>query len=518
VKLLAAGGMGAVLLAHHEILDKPVAIKLIRPELATRKEVAQRFLREARAAAKISSDYVARVTDVDLLDDKTPYMVMEYLEGEDLSAVMSAQPKLPIALAVDYVVQGLMGLAAAHAKGIVHRDLKPSNLFLERRSDGKRRVKLLDFGISKVLEGEADEALKAGATTSAGQMLGTPRYMSPEQVASAKNVDARTDLWAMGLILYEMLTGVYPFEGSSSGQILAAILTTSINPLRELRPEASPELQDVLERCLAKSRDDRYPDSQHMMRALSPFASKRVQSLIGELDDVLGDPTQTVKSPDAVQAVTPPGTGSSTPERRAGAATAATRVHSPLNTELAAGQQAVVATRVSGGASEAGARGGASTPAGGPPERRSLEGAARGGPSTEISMFSDSSAPGRSSWKLAAVAAMVAAAGFVAFWWTTRDPPGPGSGPETSPSHAASSQSPVDATARPVIEPLPGVSTCAATVITPVFPDPAVASASSSPVASVAAHAVPPTFTGPRPKASTAPKASSSGVRLNTRD
>ncbi|NUP12246.1 MAG: protein kinase [Polyangiaceae bacterium] len=308
-RFLAAGGMGAVLRAHHEILDKPVAIKIIRPELATRTELAQRFLREARAAAKISSDYVARVTDVDLLDGKTPYMVMDFLDGEDLHDAMVAQGKMPVGLAVDIVLQALMGLDAAHAKGVVHRDLKPSNLFLERRDDGSRRVKLLDFGISKVIEGEGDDGLKAGATTSAGQMLGTPRYMSPEQVTSAKSVDHRTDLWAIGVILYEMLTGTYPFDGSSSGQILANILTTSVPPLRERREDASLELEAVLSRCLAKDRSDRFPGVRTMMAALAPFASKRMRALVAEYEEVAGDPIATMKSPDAVRSPPTPVSG-----------------------------------------------------------------------------------------------------------------------------------------------------------------------------------------------------------------
>ncbi len=220
--LLAAGGMGAVFKAHHEILDKGVAIKLMRPELATHKQIAQRFLREARAAAKITSDYVARVADVDLLDAKTPYMVMDLLVGDDLCTIMETTPRLPIAQAVDYAIEALFGLEAAHARGVVHRDLKPSNLFVEKLDGGGRRVKVLDFGISKVLGSDGDEGMKAGATTGAGQLLGTPRYMSPEQVASAKNVDNRTDLWSLGMILYEMLRRVVSVRRvRSAGAILA---------------------------------------------------------------------------------------------------------------------------------------------------------------------------------------------------------------------------------------------------------------------------------------------------------
>ncbi len=283
-KLLAAGGMGAVLRAHHEALDQPVAIKVMRPELADRREAAQRFMREARAAAKIASDYVARVTDVDTLPDDTPFMVMEYLDGRDLDALLEEHKRLPIAQAVDFAIQALAGVEAAHALGVVHRDLKPSNLFLVERPGAPPRIKILDFGISKVVDDTADRGLKAGATTSAGAMLGTPRYMSPEQVASAKSVDARTDIWAMGLILYEMLTGSYPFTGDNSGEILAAILNAPPAPLRELRPDAPPELDDAVARALAKRRDERFSSAREMMKALAPFASKRVQALVIELE------------------------------------------------------------------------------------------------------------------------------------------------------------------------------------------------------------------------------------------
>ncbi len=285
-KLVAAGGMGAVLKAQHVALDQAVAIKIMRPELADRAEAAQRFLREARAAAKIASDYVARVTDVDVLEDGTPFMVMEYLEGQDLDQVLDQESKLPIARAVDYAMQALAGLGAAHAMGVVHRDLKPSNLFLVRRADGGTRVKLLDFGISKIVDSVADQGLKAGATTSAGATLGTPRYMSPEQISSSKSVDTRTDLWATGVILYEMLGGSYPFHGDNSGEILASILTHPVRPLAELRADIPDQLAAAVHRSLEKRRDDRFTSAHEMMRALAPFASKRMQALVADLEDV----------------------------------------------------------------------------------------------------------------------------------------------------------------------------------------------------------------------------------------
>ncbi|MBW2458777.1 MAG: serine/threonine protein kinase, partial [Deltaproteobacteria bacterium] len=172
--LIATGGMGAVLKAHHEVLDQTVAIKLMRPEIAQLQEAGQRFLREARAAAKIDSDFVARVSDVDLLEDGTPFMVMEFLMGTDLSDLIDSGAEISVEQGVDYMMQALSGLDAAHALGLVHRDLKPSNLFLVSRADGSRRVKLLDFGISKVLDEAGSEALKAGAETATQAILGTP--------------------------------------------------------------------------------------------------------------------------------------------------------------------------------------------------------------------------------------------------------------------------------------------------------------------------------------------------------
>lgn len=305
-RLIAAGGMGAVLQAHHEVLDQTVAIKLMRPELASHPEASQRFLREARAAAKIESDFVARVTDVDLWEN-TPFMVMQYLVGGDLSAVIDDEDTvLPVSDAVDYVMQALAGLQAAHTIGVIHRDLKPSNLFLVSRADKSTRLKILDFGISKVV-GDDTDGLRAGANTSTQAMLGTPRYMSPEQVSSAKDVDVRTDLWAMGLILYELLTKAYPFEGDNAGAILAAIITAEVAPPRTLRAEIPAELEAIILKLLAKDRQRRYPNARKAMRALAPFASRRVQALLMERDELIGAEadTETHGTPSEVLSLAP---------------------------------------------------------------------------------------------------------------------------------------------------------------------------------------------------------------------
>ena len=278
-RVIATGGMGTVLEARHEVLEQDVAIKLMRPAIAEHAELAQRFLREARAAARVASDYVARVTDVATLDDGTPYMVMEYLRGEDLATVLERGEPEAICDAVDYVMQALSGIATAHKLGVVHRDLKPANLFLVELAEG-RRIKVLDFGISKVMDESEPDGLRAGTTTAANAVLGTPRYMSPEQVSSAKNVDGRTDIWSMGLILYELLTRSYPFEGHNSASIMASILTTPVTTLRAHRGEIAPELDEVVRRCLEKDRERRFPTARAMMVALAPFASARVRAML----------------------------------------------------------------------------------------------------------------------------------------------------------------------------------------------------------------------------------------------
>ncbi len=284
-RMLAVGGMGAIVKAHHEVLDHPVAIKLMKPEFAKEKEASQRFLREARAAAKIRSECVARVTDVDLFNG-VPYMVMEFLEGRDLEAVIEEGERVPIRDAVDYVLQALDGLGAAHALGVVHRDLKPSNLFLTKNRKGHPIVKVLDFGISKIVGNEPQsDGLYAGAVTGDGSLLGTPRYMSPEQIRSSRHVDRRTDIWAVGLILYELLAR-YPFEEEGAVELLTEIMTTTEPPIRSLRPEVPERLAETVHACLVKSRDDRMPDARTVLLALAPFASRRVRATLLDPDEL----------------------------------------------------------------------------------------------------------------------------------------------------------------------------------------------------------------------------------------
>jgi serine/threonine-protein kinase len=241
IKLIGSGGMGYVVSAMHIELGEVVALKFLRSEALLIEELVERFAREARAAAKIRSEHVARVFDVGVLPDGIPFIVMEHLDGQDLSDVLHERGPLPIKVAVEYVMQACEALAAAHASGVVHRDIKPENLFLTKHAQGLDFIKILDFGISKV-------ALAPGKRGFVRTMmpLGSPVYMSPEQIRSSDQVDARTDIWSLGCVLFELLTGTVAFNEPSLMQLSAAILEHDPVPLRELVPEAPIELEDVV--------------------------------------------------------------------------------------------------------------------------------------------------------------------------------------------------------------------------------------------------------------------------------
>lgn len=231
-RYIAEGGMGVVAVARHLELDEPVALKFLKPAIVAADlsgSIAGRFLREARATIKIRSEHVPRILDVTTLDVGVPYIVMELLEGEDLDQVLERHGPLPVPFAVDLLLQSLEALAAAHALGMVHRDYKPANLFVSKRLDGTTCVKVLDFGIAKLVDRNGTDA--DPALTAANAAMGTPRYMSPEQMRSARDVDARADIWAVGTTLYELLAGQPPFDGESLTHICAAILQDEPPPL-----------------------------------------------------------------------------------------------------------------------------------------------------------------------------------------------------------------------------------------------------------------------------------------------
>jgi eukaryotic-like serine/threonine-protein kinase len=270
-RVLGSGGMGVVVLATNLRLDQRVAIKLLSKESAQRPTIAARFAREARSAAKLKGEHVVRILDVDDTEDGRPFIVMERLEGEDLDAVLARETALSVPRAVDLVLQACEGLAEAHAAGIVHRDLKPANLFLARRGDRPAIVKLLDFGISKIADPRATDQ-DVGLTHDSA-IVGTPTYMSPEQLKSSRDVDARADLWSLGVVLHQLLSGEPPFPATSIGALAAQIASEPPQPLRGVRGPIPAGLATAIGRCLEKDATRRFATVLELARALAPFAS-----------------------------------------------------------------------------------------------------------------------------------------------------------------------------------------------------------------------------------------------------
>lgn len=282
--VLGVGGMGVVVAAHHLQLDERVALKFLLPEALANEEAVMRFEQEARAAVKITSEHVARVTDVGALESGAPYIVMELLEGSDLSARLRESGPLPVEQAVEFVLQACEAIAEAHSLGIVHRDLKPANLFVVRRKDGSQSVKVLDFGISKVQKSTLGDL--GGTKTSV--IMGSPFYMSPEQMRASKDVDPQSDIWALGVILYELLGGQTPFAAETYAETCVRVMTEPTPPLRNLRPDVPSGLERAIEKCLAKDRRQRHADVGELALSLQEFAPRRAKTSIDRINGVLG--------------------------------------------------------------------------------------------------------------------------------------------------------------------------------------------------------------------------------------
>jgi tRNA A-37 threonylcarbamoyl transferase component Bud32 len=293
--------MGVVVAAYHLQLQQKVALKFLLPEALSNAEAVERFAREARAAVKITSEHVARVVDVGTLETGAPYMVMEFLEGHDLAQWVRLRGSLPLEQAVDFVLQACEALAEAHVLGIVHRDLKPANLFIVRGADALHAVKVLDFGISKAT-GQAAAGQDVALTRTAA-VMGSPLYMSPEQMAASRNVDARTDIWAMGVVLYELLTGTVPFNGITLPEVCVKIASHAPPPLRTIRPDVPPAVEAIILKCLEKDRARRYADVSELATALVAFGPQRARTSAERIQRVIRHAGQS----DVVAPTTGPG-------------------------------------------------------------------------------------------------------------------------------------------------------------------------------------------------------------------
>ncbi|MBN2195667.1 MAG: serine/threonine protein kinase [Polyangiaceae bacterium] len=278
--ILGAGGMAMVVAAHHLELDQRVALKFLLPEATRSNAAVARFRKEARAAAMIKNEHVVRILDVCVTVAGVPYIVMEYLEGRDLEQVLqdATGGRLPVPDAVDFVLQASEALAEGHRLGIVHRDLKPANLFCVDREDGQPMIKVLDFGISKVSPkiGEVE-------STDRWEILGSPRYMSPEQIDSARDVDRRSDIWSLGVVLYQSIAGRVPFGGEIVPDLWRKIHGETPRRLSDLRSCVPEVLDRVVMRCLEKEPSRRYSDLSEFAVALSAIAPERSQRSIANI-------------------------------------------------------------------------------------------------------------------------------------------------------------------------------------------------------------------------------------------
>jgi hypothetical protein len=269
-RIFAEGGMGIVCIGRHIQLEQPVAIKFLRRALSGKPSVVERFMNEGRALAALRSEHVVRVMDVGQLESGRPYLVMEHLQGIDLDTLVDRDGALSVETAISYVLQVCEPLAEAHALGIVHRDIKPENLFLWSGGPGKDIVKVLDFGLAKQFGSP-----RALAVTGPQDSMGSPCYMSPEQIVTPQSIDLRTDIWSLGVVLHRLLTDTLPFDGGNVLEVLSHVLNAQPKSLLEARPELDPELDAIVRRCLEKAPDARYATMTDLSEALTAYLADR---------------------------------------------------------------------------------------------------------------------------------------------------------------------------------------------------------------------------------------------------
>ncbi len=295
-RVLGQGGMGTVFLAQHLLLERPVALKLLRADSSEHPGATERLLREGRALARLRGNHIARVLDVEAPDNGPCFLVLEYLEGEDLSALLDRSGLLPVNQALSYVLQACEGLLEAHAYGIVHRDIKPSNLFVTTMPDGTQGLKVIDFGISK-------DTVVSSALTQSHSMIGSPCYMAPEQMRAGANVDARADIWSLGVVLYELLTGNLPHQGASMLEICACILESAPKSPKSQRPELPDAVDAAVRKCLARDPAERFTSVSELARAIAQYSGTSTERLAWILPSELDEARSRVRDSDRKSSV-----------------------------------------------------------------------------------------------------------------------------------------------------------------------------------------------------------------------